>query len=232
MMRKKILTSLLLLLLLYSASAAENATIYGYVTDRDTGKPLDDIVVEIFSSADHSAPVASVYTDIKGSYNASVPAGQTYDIYVRLGKVNPSQSVYLAEGYVQKVDFEISMQSVSQTTSIIEDSGFSMVVVVAVVILVVILFDQVYLRKKRVMRDLEAEKKHLEKKLAEEGEPMDELSSLKKERDRINYMVNLTKTKYHQRKLDEESFREIVRDYQKTLIEIETKIEEMEKDKK
>jgi hypothetical protein len=39
----------------------------------------------------------------------------------------------------------------------------------------------------------------------------------------------LTKIKYHKRELDEESFREIVKDYQKQLMEINVKIWELEK---
>lgn len=209
------------------ADAASNATIHGFVLDKDTGKPLDDIVVEVFSSSDHSTPIATIYTDIKGYYNTSVQAGDTYDIYVRLGKENPHQTVYVGEGYIQRVDFDISLKSVS-SSSIEEGGGFLIVVVVAVIILVIILVDQLYVRKKRQreLSELESEKQHLEEKLAGE-EPEDELSVMEKEKARIEYMINLTKTKYHKRKIDEESFREIMRDYQKSIIEIEAKIREL-----
>ncbi|MBN2013849.1 MAG: hypothetical protein JW778_01580 [Candidatus Altiarchaeota archaeon] len=220
-----------LMLICASADAASNATIHGYVIDTDTGKPLDDIAVEIFSSTDHSKPVVALYTDIRGYYNTSVPAGDTYDIYVRLGNVNPRQTVYIGEGYIQKVDFDISVKSVKSVSGgdIVGGDGFLIVVIVAVIILAVILVDQLYLRKRRMReleKDLEAEKKSIEEKLAE-GEPMDEISVLKKEKARIEYMINITKTKYHKRKIDEESFREIMRDYQKSLIEIEAKIKEL-----
>lgn len=218
----------LLILICFRVSAESTATIYGYVLDEGTGKPFENTKVEIFYSDDHSKPVATLTTDSKGYYNTTVPADKNYDIYVRLGKVNPTQTTYVGEGYVQQVDFKINMQSISRG-EITEESGFWIVVVVALIILGIILLDQLYLRKRRIMRELEIERQKLEKKLESEVEGTeDELTTLKKERDRIQYMINLTKTKYHKRKLDEESFREIVRDYQKRLIEIETRIKELE----
>jgi hypothetical protein len=217
----------LLLLSCSQISAESNATIYGFVTDQNTGEPFKEVKVEIFYSTDHSTPIATLTTDSKGFYNSTVPANRNYDIYVRLGKTNPMRATYVGEGYVQQVDFGISMKSSFE--SITEEGGFWIVVAVAVVILGIILVDQLYLRKKRVMRELEVERKRLEGKLEGEVEGVeDELTTLKKERDRIEYMINLTKTKFHKRKLDEESFREIVRDYQKRLIEIETRIKELE----
>ena len=41
-------------------------------------------------------------------------------------------------------------------------------------------------------------------------------------------MTALAKSKYHARKLDEESFREIVRDNQTKIIQIELKIKELQ----
>ncbi len=219
---------LLLISACLHASAESNAAIYGYVTDKNTGKPYANTRVEIFYADDHSKPIATLTTDLKGYYNATVPADKNYDIYVRVGKKHPQQTVYVGEGYVQQVDFEINMQSVGGG-DITEEGGFWIVVAVAVIILGVVLLDQLYLRKRRVMRELEMERQKLEKKLGNEIEGVeDELTTLKKERDRIEYMINLTKTKFHKRKLDEESFREIVRDYQKKLIEIETRIKELE----
>ncbi len=55
-----------------------------------------------------------------------------------------------------------------------------------------------------------------------------ELSKLQDERKTLEEMIILAKKKYHKRKLDEESFREIVKDPQKKLIEIETKINQIE----
>jgi len=56
------------------------------------------------------------------------------------------------------------------------------------------------------------------------------LQELKRKRDEITNLITLTKKTYHQRKIDEESFREIVKDYQQQLIEIEGKIKNSEKD--
>jgi 5-hydroxyisourate hydrolase-like protein (transthyretin family) len=218
----------LLILSCSQITAESNATIYGFVTDQNTGEPFKEVKVEIFYSTDHSTPIATLTTDSKGFYNTTVSENRNYDIYVRLGKTNPMQTTYVGEGYVQQVDFKIGMKSVGGE-NITEEGGFWIVVAVAVVILGVILVDQLYLRKKRVMRELEVERKRLEEKLEDKIEGSeDELTTLKKERDRIDYMINLTKTKFHKRKLDEESFREIVRDYQKRLIEIETRIKELE----
>jgi len=57
----------------------------------------------------------------------------------------------------------------------------------------------------------------------------DELTLLQNEKDHLEELVKRTKIKYHKRELDEESFREIVKDYQKQLMEINVKIWELEK---
>ncbi len=56
------------------------------------------------------------------------------------------------------------------------------------------------------------------------------LQRLKANKERIEYLIKLAESKYHKRKLDEESFREIVRDQQKKMMEIEAKISEIEKE--
>ena len=58
----------------------------------------------------------------------------------------------------------------------------------------------------------------------------EELKKLQEIRDHIQELINRTKIKYHKRELDEESFREIVKDYQKQLMEVNVKIWELEKD--
>ncbi len=209
-----------------AANAESNATIYGYVIDKDTGKPFNDITIELFSSSDHSTPVAVLSTDEKGFYNTTVPAGISYDIYVRLSKVNPSRTVYVGEGHVQRVDFEISMQSIGKK-DIIEESGFSIVVVVAFAILAIILLDQMRLRRKRAIYEAEISEDATKKNQGEaKTKPEDDIDALKKEKERIENLVALTKKKYHKRKIDDESFREMIRDYQKRLIEIEEKMNE------
>lgn len=57
----------------------------------------------------------------------------------------------------------------------------------------------------------------------------DELDKLREEKEQIEELIRRTKVKYHKRELDEESFREIVKDYQKQLMEINVRIWELEK---
>ncbi len=59
------------------------------------------------------------------------------------------------------------------------------------------------------------------------GEKCTELVGLENERNRIKDMMRMTKIKYHKREIDEESFREIIRDYEKRLIEVEEKIKDV-----
>jgi hypothetical protein len=56
----------------------------------------------------------------------------------------------------------------------------------------------------------------------------DELLRLQSEKKDVEEMIRIAKRKYHKRTLDEESFREIVRDHQKKLIEIEARISQIE----
>lgn len=61
-------------------------------------------------------------------------------------------------------------------------------------------------------------------------ERSDLLQKLNARKERIEYLIKLAESKYHRRKLDEESFREIIRDQQKKVMEIEAKISEIEKE--
>ncbi len=56
----------------------------------------------------------------------------------------------------------------------------------------------------------------------------DELSKLKKRKEQINNLMQKAKIEYRKRKIDEVSFREIMRDYQKELMEIDVKLSELE----
>jgi Fe2+ transport system protein B len=56
-----------------------------------------------------------------------------------------------------------------------------------------------------------------------------ELTQLQEQKEHLEELIKRTKVKYHKRELDEESFREIVKDYQKQLMEINVKIWELEK---
>jgi len=54
-----------------------------------------------------------------------------------------------------------------------------------------------------------------------------ELAELEAKKKDLQDMIELTKTKYHQREIDEKSFSDIIKDQQKQLIEIESKINKL-----
>ncbi len=214
--------TLSLILLASSSSAASNATINGYVLDKETRQPFSGVRIEVFSFTDHENPVYASLTDSRGFYNASVPAGDTYDVYVRLEKGSLQQQVYVGEGYVQRVDFEVKL---AQNTGFIEEvagSGSLPVAAVALVILAVVVVDQLRIRRRRAIRKQEKQQAEIEK------DKTPEIERLKKQRAEMDEMITLTKNKYHKREIDDQSFREIMRDYQKKMIELETKMREEE----
>ncbi|VVB54915.1 Carboxypeptidase regulatory-like domain protein [uncultured archaeon] len=218
-MRKRFL-AFIAVFWLVQVALAQNATISGHVTDKDTGRPYSGVSVEVFNATDHSVPVAALVTDDKGFFETEVPGMVNYDIFLRVGKSNPSQSVYVQAGQIQTVDFIVSSRAVSASEA--EDSGgFIVVVVVALVVLAVILVDQVLSRRKgkAVVGGSAAvlpAKESLEQRKAR----------LTSEKARIEEMISLTKNKYQHRLIDEESFREIIRDHQKKLIEVEAQLKE------
>jgi len=223
---------LLALVLFFSAGAcaAANAYLSGNVIDVGSGKPFEGTLVEAYLASDHTRPVASVETDERGYYNMSLPSGN-YDVYARIGKRNPSQSIYLQPGQVQIIDFKISMETISEE-QMTSSPLFWVQVVIAGLILVVILVDQIFFKQKRILRDLAAERSRLENEIKkDESGGVDELSRLRKEKNQLEYMINLTRTKYHKKNINEESFREIIRDYQEKLIEVEAKIASLEGEK-
>jgi chromosome segregation ATPase len=57
----------------------------------------------------------------------------------------------------------------------------------------------------------------------------EDLKKLHEQKEHIEELIKRTKVKYHKREIDEESFREIVKDYQKQLMETNVKIWELEK---
>ncbi|HIE34242.1 MAG TPA: hypothetical protein EYP86_03805 [Candidatus Altiarchaeales archaeon] len=93
-----------------------------------------------------------------------------------------------------------------------DTSFFILIFVVAFFIIIIMVFVFYFLSFRKPSIDYELQIKKL----------LDEKKS-------IEEMIEIAKKKYHQRKLDEESFREIVRDNQKKLIEIEAKIDDIEK---
>ena len=225
---KKTIILFLVASLLAAAGAQQNAIIYGYVLDEKTGAPLDKVVVEIFASDDPSRAIVSRYTDSRGFFNASVQGNKNYEIYVRLGDKNPKQSVYVTGGAIQEVRFVVSMETINEQ-NIIEQPYFLVFAVIAVLVIGVILFDEVYMRRRKISA-LETDKEKLKNRIESTVE-LDEVSTLEKKRDRIELMIKMAQLKFHKRKLDDESFREIVRDKQKDLIEIEARLSELKKTK-
>jgi len=64
-----------------------------------------------------------------------------------------------------------------------------------------------------------------------EGDTM-ELEKLEDEHSEIKKMIELTKSKYYKRVIDEGTFNEITKDYQKKLIELESKIAKLKVEEK
>ena len=215
-------------LLLTQVTAQENAIIYGHVLDEKTGAPLNNVLVEIFASEDPAHPVVSDYTNDKGFFNSTVAGNKNYEIYVRLGEKNPKQSVYVTSGAIQEVKFMVSMETISEM-DIIEQPYFLIFVAIAVLVIGVILFDELYIRRRKISA-LETDKERLKNKIESTVE-LDEVSTLEKKRDRIELMIKMAQLKFHKRQIDDESFREIVRDKQKDLIEIEARLSEIRKEK-
>ncbi|MFH0860989.1 MAG: carboxypeptidase-like regulatory domain-containing protein [Candidatus Altiarchaeota archaeon] len=222
---------IILALLVLSASdilAQDNATIQGYVMDDISSMPYSNVEVMVFSSDDHASPVANAMTNASGYYSVQVPAGRHYRVVISGRDFSDSYTTkLLEEGVVYPINFKGQVET-NVEARVVEKYGFWIVVVVALVILSIILADQFFLRRRRIISGLERESRELETRIEKtEIKEGDEVSRLRKERDQIGYMINLTKIKFHKRNIDEESFREIVRDYQKKLIEIEAKLNEL-----
>jgi 5-hydroxyisourate hydrolase-like protein (transthyretin family) len=223
--------SVLIISLIGCCTAAGTATIKGYVLDGKTGAPRTNTRVDVFRSEDHSRPVVFTRTDEKGFYSVTVPSGSYYDVYVRLGDVNPDQRTKtVVEDYgVYTLNFEIYSESTFSGKAA-ERYGFWAVVLIAVIILLLILADQFFFRRKRILKELETKQMMLQSELDEGRAVGDGLSKLKYEKNELDYKINLARIKYHKHEIDEESFREIMRDYQKRLIEIEAKLNRFEEE--
>jgi uncharacterized membrane protein len=197
-----------MLLIAYCSAQSESAIIRGHVLDPNTGWPFANLTVDVFASDDHSSPVATVETDGKGLYAVTVPPGKYYDIYVRTGKENPTQRTVSIVGKNTEsvIDFNIDERVVYQS-SFVDTYGQELVVGLAALMLLMIVVDQFFLHRKPNAPGL---------------------PELKAERDRIQEMLNVARGKYHKREIDEESFREITRDQQGKLIELESKIKALE----
>jgi uncharacterized membrane protein len=197
----------LLFLVAGACSAQGQATLQGFVRDGNTGNSMPGIKVDVYTSEDHINIVASTRTDEEGFYSVGVAPNKYYDVYLRVGDVSPNQRTNedVEAGGVYTLNFNIAAES-SYSSSVVEKYGFGIVVVVAVLILLIILIDQLILRRPKTPG----------------------LKELRRERDHLQEMIDLAKNKYHKREIDEESFREIIKDKQERLIELESKIRELE----
>lgn len=66
-----------------------------------------------------------------------------------------------------------------------------------------------------------------EKTASTDSKDEEKITELSAKRDEINSLIELSRKKYMKRQLDEETFKEIVRDYQKELIGIEGEIKKL-----
>ncbi len=207
-MRLVLAVSVVVLLSASYAAAEGTATIEGYVRDSNSGNSIPGLRVDVYSADDHGNIVGGGRTDGNGFYSVNVSAGRYYDVYLRTEVGNPNQRTTedVREGAVYPVNFNVAVESSYQNT-IIDKYGIGIVIAVALLVVILIVYDQVSSRKKSRGPDL--------------GE-------LRRERDQLREMVNMAKAKYHRREIDEESFREITRDQQERLIELESRIKVLE----
>ena len=197
-----------LLLAPYGAAETGIATIEGYVRDSNSGNSIPDLRVVVYTSDDHGNIVTGARTDGNGFYSVNVSAGRYYDVYLRTEVGNPNQRTTedLRAGAVYPVNFNVAVESSYQNT-IIDKYGIGIVIAVALLVVMLIVYDQLSSRAKSKGPGLE---------------------EIKRERDQLQEMVNMAKAKYHRREIDEESFREITRDQQERLIELESRIKVLE----
>jgi len=198
----------IMLLSVCCVGEAEKTVVQGYVKDAKTGKSMAGVKVDVYPSQDHSIAVAAVETDSKGFYSVTVPPGSYYDVYLVVGDVNPNQRTTSATeaGGVYTINFNMDSES-NYSNSVVDKYGVEIVIGVAALILLLIVVDQVMGRR---------------------SSKAPGASDLKRQRDQIAEMINLAKGKYHRREIDEESFREITRDQQERIIELESKIKALE----
>ncbi len=69
----------------------------------------------------------------------------------------------------------------------------------------------------------------MKKKPTEVEELRKKLKELAGTRDRLDKSIKAARNRFHKRKLSEDSFREIVRDYEKQLIEVEVELDSIQK---
>lgn len=98
---------LFLFFFICNLSFSQEVTVFGIVTDADTGKPIDYATVY-----EHNAQVATE-TDAYGKYRLLIPAGKSAVIEVsRIGYMGASvQLPVMASGAKRYVNFDLVMEA-------------------------------------------------------------------------------------------------------------------------
>ncbi len=196
----------LVLFVNHAVCAQDLAVIQGVVTDGGTGESLAGISVVVYAAEDHSKPVNAEITDETGHYIITVPPGKFYDIYLRLGDSNPNQRTPEAvnSGVEYNLNFKIMRES-SFSNEIIETYGVWIVVAFAGIFFLIVVYDSLIGKRKKSpsVKDLEKQKKEIEN------------------------VLEIARTKYHKREIDEGSFKQITTDKQQKMIELESKIQSL-----
>jgi uncharacterized membrane protein len=200
--------SLIILFLAGLGCSSGTASLKGIVTDAGSGKSLEGIEVEVFETGDYSAPVAAAKTDDMGCYEVTVGTGRYYDVYLRLGSVNPNQRTPEAvrEGAAYTLNFNIIRES-SYEGAAPERYASVMLIILAFSLILLAVYDRVFT----------------------EGRPKVSVDDLDRAKREVEDMIELSRQKYHRREIDEDGFREISKRQQERLIEIESKLKALGK---
>ena len=220
--RRFCIALLIVWILLVHASSQGKSKIEGYVRDGKTGAANSGVRVDVYPSDDHSRPISYTQTDSRGYYSFNVPPGKYYDVYVRMGNVNPTQRTSSAtvEDGIYTINFDLYADS-SYSNVVVEKYGLWLVAAVAALILGIIMLDILF---RLIFRGRRREAAPAPGKADAGADSMEKLAA---EKNEVESMIELSRTKYHRREIDEESFREIVRDHQKKIIEIEARMKSL-----
>jgi len=99
---------------------------------------------------------------------------------------------------------------------------FLFIVMVLAITVIYLMFINVFSRRRDI---LEIEPKDIRK--MNDAELGDLLHRLEIQKEKIEYMLKIAKSKYHKREMDEESLREITKKNQEKLLRIEMKMKEL-----
>lgn len=185
------------------------AVIEGTITDAHTGEAVSDIQVDVYAADDKNYPVATAYTDKAGFYQVEVKKRNFYDAHILWagGSTSDRTREAVRAGGTYVLNFQIGKET-EATQSAVEKYGFGFVVVVAGFVLLIIIVDIVFSRSK--------------KRGPSRAELVNEL-------DEIKSILEISRQKYHKREIDELSFREISKEKQSRIIEIESKLAALDK---